>query len=206
MRLRAIVLAVLGLLAGMSAAIVILPEARRKLLPAGERIATIGKAQIGGPFSLVDHTGRAVTEQDFRGRYMLIYFGFTHCPDICPTSLQVMSAALDKIGPLADRVAPLLITLDAERDTPAQLALYVKSFHPRLVGLTGSADQIANVAKAYRVYFNKVKDEKSSADFTIDHTSILYLMDPNGEFAAHFTHATSVDSMADRLRKILQER
>ena len=201
---RAILLAVLGLLAGMSTAFLMLPEARRKLLPAGDGLASIGKAQIGGPFTLVDHTGKAVTDRDFRGRYMLVYFGFTHCPDICPSSLQIMSAALDRIGPLGERVTPVFISVDHERDTPAQLALYVKSFHPRLVGASGTAEQIAAVTKAYRVYFAKVKDEKSSADYTIDHTSILYLMDTKGEFVTHFTHTASVDAVADRLRKVLQ--
>lgn len=206
MPLRLLAMAVLGMIFGIIAAFIALPEARRKILPAGESIATIGKAQVGGSFALVDHAGKAVTDADFRGRWMLVYFGFTHCPDICPSSLQVMSAALDKLGAQAERITPVLISLDPERDTPQQLALYVKSFHPRLVGLTGSAEQIAAVTKAYRVYYKKVKDEKSSADYTIDHTSILYLMDAKGEFVTHFTHTASVDSIADRLRQVLQQR
>lgn len=204
MRARLILMVLLGMAFGMVTALAILPGARQKLFGAADTPAPIGKAQVGGPFALVDHTGKPVTEKDFRGRHMLVYFGFTHCPDICPSSLQVMSAALDKLGPLAERVTPVLVSLDPERDTPQQMALYVKSFHPRLVGLTGTVDQIAAATKAYRVYFKKVKDEKSSADYTIDHTSILYLMDANGEFVTHFSHTASVDSIAERMRKVLQ--
>jgi len=202
---RWIIAAVAGLLMGGAAALLVLPEARTKLLGGGDGGAVIGKAQVGGPFALVDQTGKPVTDADYRGRFMLIYFGFTHCPDICPSSLQVMTAALDQIGPLADRITPVLISLDPERDTPAQMALYVKSFHPRLVGLTGTQEQIAAVAKSYRVYFRKVKDESSSAAYTLDHTSILYLMSPKGEFITHFSHTTSVDSVAERLRKAVQQ-
>ena len=122
---------------------------------------------------------------------MLVFFGFTYCPDVCPTALQVMAAALDKLGPKAERITPVLITVDPERDTPAQLASYVKSFHPRLVGLTGTPAEIDAVAKAYRVYVKKVPDPKSTAGYTIDHSSIIYVMGPDGAYRTHFTHATS---------------
>ena len=115
----------------------------------GPAVQTSGKALIGGPFTLVDQTGKTVTDQDFRGRYMLVFFGFTHCPDICPAELQVMSAALDELGPKADEVVPVFITLDPERDTQAAMGAYVKNFGSRFVGLTGSPEQIAAAAKAY---------------------------------------------------------
>ncbi len=181
----------------------LLPAAREKLLPQVAAVSSVGKAMIGGPFSLTDHTGKRVTDQDFRGRFMLVFFGFTFCPDACPSGLQVIAAALDKLGPKAKSVTPILITLDPERDTPAQLASYVKSFHPRLVGLTGTQAEIDAVAKAYRVYAKKVPDPKSTAGYTIDHSTFIYLMGPDGTYVTHFTHATPVDTMAERLAKVL---
>jgi protein SCO1/2 len=171
---------------------------------AGGITRVLGKATIGGPFALTDHNGRRVTEADFRGRHMLIYFGFTNCPDVCPGSLQVMAAALDKLPPArAARVVPMLITVDPERDTPAALKSYVESIHPRLVGLTGSPEEIAAVAKAYRVYYAKSKDERSSAPYTVDHLSMFFLMDGKGELVTYFRHGTQVDQMAAQLDKLL---
>lgn len=190
-----------GLVLGGLLALLVVPGVRERV--AGLGGISIGKATIGGPFTLVDHTGRRVTDRDFAGRHMLVFFGFTFCPDICPTALQVMAAALDKIGPKAERVTPVFITVDPERDTPEQLAQYVSSFHPRLVGLTGTPEEIAAVARAYRVYYRKTKDERSSAPYTMDHTSIVYLMDRRGEFITHFTHATPVDTIAARLEALL---
>jgi cytochrome oxidase Cu insertion factor (SCO1/SenC/PrrC family) len=193
-RLAAIALSA-ALVGGLVALAVLQPQVSN-VLP------STGKALVGGPFTLVDHTGKTVTEKDFRGRYMLILFGFTHCPDVCPTGLQVMAAALEKVGAKAEQVTPILITVDPERDTPEQLASYVPSFHPRLVGLTGSPEQVGAALKAYRVYAKKVEDPKSAAGFTFDHTSLLYLMDRNGEYIAHFTHASPVDRIAERLAKL----
>ena len=195
------ILALGGLLIGGLTAVLTKPGLQQKLL---EPQASVGKALVGGPFSLVDHTGKRVTEQDFHGRYTLVLFGFTYCPDVCPSGLQVMAAALDKLGAKGDRITPVFISVDPERDTPAQLAQYVASFHRRLVGLTGTQAEVDAVAKAYRVYFKKVRDEKSSANYTIDHTALIYLMDPNGSYVAHFTPTTGLDAMAERLAKILQ--
>lgn len=205
MRLRLLGLVITGLIGGALIGLAVVPGARDKLIERFQptQVMSIGKAAVGGPFTLTDHTGRRVTDQDFRGKYMLVYFGFTFCPDVCPTGLQVMAAALDQLGPKAEEIIPIFISVDPERDTPEQLAQYVPSFHSRLIGLTGSPEEIQSVAKAYRVYFRKVKDEKSTAEYTIDHTSIIYLMDPNGEFVAHFTHATPVDVMVEKLEKVL---
>jgi cytochrome oxidase Cu insertion factor (SCO1/SenC/PrrC family) len=193
-----------GFLAGGAAALALFPQARERLLPsAGGNVKVFGQALIGGPFALTDHTGKRVTDQDFRGRTMLVVFGFTFCPDVCPSELQVMSAALDKLGPKAEQVVPILITVDPERDTPAQLAQYVSSFHPRLVGLTGTRNEVEAAAKAYRVYARKVEDPKSTAGYTIDHSAIIYVMGPDGAYRAHFTHGTNADAMADRLAKLL---
>ena len=117
----------------MLAAFALFPAARERLLPS-INVRSMGQALVGGPFTLTDHTGKRVTDRDFRGKFLLVFFGFTNCPDVCPTALQVMAAALDKLGPKAERIVPVLDQVDPERDTPAQLASYVASFHPRLVG------------------------------------------------------------------------
>src|ERR687896_110078 len=198
MRGRILGLVLAGFAVGAAAAVAVLPGALERLTPIGP-MGVVGKAQIGGPFSLIDHTGKRLTEKDFRGRHLLVFFGFTFCPDVCPAGLQVMAAALDRLGAKAERVTPLFITIDPERDTSEQLAQYVKSFHPRLVGLTGTPAEIQSAASAYRVFHKKVRDEKSASGYTMEHTSIIYLMDPAGEFVTHFTHATPVATIAAAL-------
>jgi protein SCO1 len=199
LRLALIVLA--GLTVGAAAALAIFPAARERLLP--QSVPSVGQALVGGPFALTDQTGKRVTDKDFRGRYLLVFFGFTNCPDVCPSALLVMAAALDKLGPKGQKITPVFITVDPERDTPAQLATYLKSFHPSLVGLSGTPAEIEAVTKAYRVYVKKVADPKSSAGYTFDHSAIIYLMGPDGAYLAHFTHASNVDTMAERLAKLL---
>jgi cytochrome oxidase Cu insertion factor (SCO1/SenC/PrrC family) len=201
-RLTLVLVVLSGLVVGAVAALAVFPEARARLMPAAG-VKVMGQALIGGPFTLTDHTGKRVTDQDFRGRNMLVFFGFTLCPDVCPSALQVVSAALDKLGPKADRFVPILITVDPEHDTPTQLASYVESFHPRLVGLTGTPAEIETVVKAYRVYVRKVSDPKSTAGYTIDHTSLIYVMGPDGAYRTHFAHTTNADAMAERLAKLL---
>jgi protein SCO1/2 len=153
---------------------------------------------IGGPFSLEDGNGRQVTDRDFSGKYMLIYFGYTFCPDVCPTTLTDMADALDRLGPKADRLQPLFITIDPKRDTPAVVKQYAAAFSPRLIGLTGSPDQIAQVAKAYRVYYAEHRTGPGPNDYTMDHSSILYLMAPDGRFIAPIrADETAADMAAD---------
>ena len=202
-RLKLPILIVGGLVLGLCLGLLLVPGARERLFSAGNAVRSIGEATVGGPFTLTDHNGRRVTDQDFRGRYMLVFFGFTFCPDVCPTALQLTAAALDRLGAKAERVTPLFISVDPERDTPEQLKIYVASFHPRLVGLTGTTNEIAAVARAYRVYFKRVKDERSAAGYTVDHSSIVYLMGPDGRFITHFTHATSPDAMVAALQRHL---
>jgi cytochrome oxidase Cu insertion factor (SCO1/SenC/PrrC family) len=162
-----------------------------------------GRALIGGSFTLVDQAGRTVTDEDFRGRYMLIYFGYTFCPDVCPLALQSMSTALDMLGQKADAVVPLFITIDPERDTVPVLADYSQHFHPSLRALTGTAEQVRGAARAYRVYYKKAEDGGTFTDYLMDHTSLVYLMGPDGEYLAHFTHGTTVEEIARRLSEIL---
>jgi protein SCO1/2 len=144
-----------------------------------------------------------VTDQNFRGRYMLIFFGYTHCPDICPAELQVMAAALDQLGPKAAKVVPIFITLDPERDTPEAVGAYVKNFGPNIVGLTGSTEAVAAAAKAYRVSFSKFQDENSGTNYTIDHSALAYLMGTDGEYITHIPYGTSVAQMLDTLNRYL---
>lgn len=166
-------------------------------------VASTGAAQVGGPFTLTDHTGKKVSEQDFAGRFLLVAFGFTYCPDVCPTELQVMSAALDKLGEKAKQVQPVFITIDPERDTAEQMASYVSNFHESMMGLTGSAEEIARVAKMYRVYYRKVDDPESSAGYTMDHSAIIYLMDKQGNFLSHFAFGTKFEDMAKRMEEAI---
>ena len=160
-----------------------------------------GEAQIGGPFALTDQNGQRRTEADFRGRYMLIFFGFTNCPDICPTTLSVISEALNKLGPKADRVVPIFVTLDPRRDTPEALKSYLSSFGPRFVGLTGTPQEVAGIARAYRVYYQK--RELEGGAHAIDHSSVIYLMDGGGKFAGSYTLEQGPDALAADLAKRL---
>jgi protein SCO1/2 len=162
---------------------------------------SIPTAQIGGPFRLIDQNGAAVTDQDLKGKTFLVFFGFTHCPDVCPTALYEISQILEKLGKDADRTAALFITVDPERDTPESLKDYLASFDPRIRGLTGDAAALAAVAKAYRVYYKKVPLE--GGDYTMDHTAIVYLMDKEGHFISPFNMKRTVDAAAADLRKYL---
>ena len=162
------------------------------------RMVVSGIARVGGPFTLTAHTGERISDEAFRGQYMLVTFGFTRCLDVCPAELQVMSAALDAMGPGAERIQPLFITIDPERDTVAHLSDYVANFHPRLIALTGTSDEIASVAKAYHVWYEKV-EEAGSADYLMDHTSITYLMGPDGAFIQHFSFGTSAAALAEAM-------
>jgi protein SCO1/2 len=203
MSAKAIVVIVLGVLVGAGSALMLVPGASQRLaLTPGSTVS--GKALIGGPFTLTDTSGKQVTDKDFRGRYMLIFFGYTHCPDICPAGLQLISAVLDNLKGKADQLAPIFVSVDPARDTPEKLGAYVKNFNPRFIGLTGTDKEIAAVAKAYKVFYNKVPSKDGdAADYSMDHTGIIYVMDPQGNFVTHFTPATSVDEMTAKLDKIL---
>jgi cytochrome oxidase Cu insertion factor (SCO1/SenC/PrrC family) len=159
---------------------------------------------VGGPFELTDQAGHVRTERDFRGQLMLVYFGFTYCPDICPTDLQAIGLALDKLGNDAGSVQPLFITVDPERDTSEHLAEYVPLFHPRLIGLTGTADAIRKAADEYKVYYAKVSLGKAD-DYTVDHTAFIYLMDRDGNYLGFFPPGTSADRMVEIIRPRLAE-
>lgn len=155
---------------------------------------------VGGPFVLTDHAGKPRTDRDFRGMLMLVYFGFTYCPDVCSTDLMAIGQALERLGPDADAVQPVFITLDPERDTAEHLAEYVPLFHPRLLGLTGRLDAIGTAADAYKVYFAKVANGKNADDYTVDHTAYIYLMDRDGKYLGFFPPGTSAERMVEIIR------
>ncbi len=158
-------------------------------------------AAVGGPFHLVDQDGKQVSDQDMKGRPFLVFFGFTHCPDVCPTTLFELSQLLHALGPDADRVGALFITVDPERDTPAALKEYLSNFDPHLRGLTGDPAAIGAAIKAYRVYAKKVPLEGD--DYTMDHTALVYLMDKNGRFVAPFNMKRTAEAEAADLRDYL---
>lgn len=161
-----------------------------------------GTVQVGGPFDLVDQDGRPVTDRDFRGRLMLVYFGYTWCPDMCPTTLQVLGQAMDALGAAGDQVAFLFISVDPGRDTPARLKEYVGDFGPHLRGLTGSTDQIDRAAKAYRVYY-RLGEHEAGGDYPVDHTGFVYLMGRDGRYLSLIRPDETPDDIAAKIRQQL---
>lgn len=189
---------------------------QRRPLGTAKVLAEPGSVPIGGPFSLIDHDGRSVTQNDFDDRFLLVFFGFTYCPDVCPTTLADIARTLDLLGSDASGVQPLFISLDPARDTPERLAEYVSAFHEDIVGLTGSPEQIAAVAKGYRVFYEKVatashlgdgaatREPEASIDYLISHQGNTYLMSPNSEYLTHFTYGTAPEETAQTIRRTLQ--
>jgi len=156
---------------------------------------------IGGKFSLVDQNGKTVTDADLKGKWQLVFFGYTHCPDVCPTALNDLSLALDQLGAKQKDVGIVFISVDPERDTPTVLKSYVESFGGPIEALTGSSDQVAEAAKAYRVYF--AKHPRADGGYDMDHSALIYIMDPKGRFTGTFTPDDTSDKMATRLKKLL---
>ena len=195
------------LMVAMMAIVAVAVIAMWRIVESGPRDQVTGAGSgiaIGGPFTLTDQTGAPVTDKSYDGSYRLIYFGYTFCPDACPTELQVMAQALDAMGPTAAKVQPIFITIDPARDTAKQLAGYVPLFDKRLVGLTGTPEQIAVVAKAYKVYYAKADQPGVDAKaYGMNHSSFVYLMDPKGKFLTVFSSDTDSDKMADEIRRYM---
>jgi len=184
----------LGLLVALARA----EEAPRRSAAELMDVLMWNREPVGGPFALVDHEGRPRTDADFRGKLLIVYFGFTACPDICPTDLMEVARALTLLGAEAERVQAVFVTLDPERDSPAHLAAYLQSFHPALVGLTGSPDAIRRMADAYKVYFAKA--EGADGNGTIEHSAFVYLMDRSGAYLGFFPPGTSAERMLTIIR------
>jgi protein SCO1/2 len=158
--------------------------------------------RIGGHFSLTAADGTEVTDRSFPGKWLLLYFGYTFCPDACPTALNTIAEALDELGPLAERIQPIFITVDPERDTPSVMAQYVEAFHPRLVGLTGSAAQIAAAAKDFHVFY-QVR-QLGNEEYAIDHSSYIYVIDPDGRVVELVTGDLPGHPVAAELQRLIQ--
>jgi len=164
----------------------------------------VTKAAVpGGPFALVDGAGRTVTDKTYRGRWELVFFGYSFCPDLCPMTLGVVADALDRLGPLAAKVQPIFVTLDPQRDTPVIVTDYVASFDKRIVGLSGTPEAIAAAAAQFRVQYEAVKTGEGAEDYLIDHTGFLYLMNPEGRFVRVLAGNITGGEMADKLRPLI---
>ena len=192
-RLCAVILAASLAIAGVSGWLV-----STALEPETRGAGSSGEALVGGPFDLIDHDGHAVTDADFRGRFLLVYFGYTFCPDICPLELDAISRALDLLGPDARNVQPLFITVDPGRDTVEVMAQYIARFHPAFRALTGSDDRIRDVAGAYLVHYMKA-DHDADHDL-LNHSSYIYLMDGEGKYLTHFSAGAAPEEMAREIR------
>jgi protein SCO1/2 len=156
---------------------------------------------IGGPFHLVDQNGQPFTDADLRGKWHLVFFGYTHCPDVCPTTLNDLALAMDRLGKERDKVGIVFVTVDPERDTPEAMKSYVASFDAPVTALTGTPEQVAEAEKAYRVY--SAKRPTQGGDYDMDHSAVIYVMDPQGRFTATFTPDSSPDDIAQRMQKLL---
>lgn len=193
------------------------PQGLGALMPAagGSQEAGSGEALIGGDFSLTDQNGVTVTDTQLRGRLMLVFFGFTHCPDICPVGATSMSAAMELLGDKADQVAPIFITVDPARDTPARLKQYFANFDRRFIALTGTEEQVKRASDAYKVYYSRAEPAKPSPDadhahhaghqedYMVDHSGYIYLMGKDGKYIRHFSHDAKPDELAAALRENL---
>ena len=160
-----------------------------------------GRGSVGGPFTLTDASGKPRSDSEFRGKLMIVYFGYTYCPDVCPADLMAITQALDALGPAAEGVQPVFITVDPERDTKV-LGEYVAAFHHSFVGLTGSPDEIRKVANSYKAFYAKVPDPRSG-DYSIDHAGVIYLMGRNGEYLGFMPPQTNPERLTEVLRKYL---
>jgi len=192
-------LALLILFGCLSAVIQAMPPPEA---PAEEPVAASG---ITVRYMLQNHLGRVITDQEYLGKYQFITFGYTHCPDVCPTTLAEMAQVLNRLGDKAERIQPLFVTVDPERDTPQRLAQYVAYFHPSIVGLTGTPELVEHAAKNFRVRFEKVRDPQAPPDeYWMDHSAGIFLLGPNEEFLEKFPYATSVDDMVKRLEELIE--
>jgi protein SCO1/2 len=163
-----------------------------------------GSVTIGGPFTLRTPDGVTVTDQTYRGKWQLVYFGYTFCPNSCPTALMDISLVLARLGSEANMIQPLFITVDPQRDTPDVLQQYTRSFDPRIIGLSGDEQQIAAAAQAYGAYYTPRKTRQGAEDYLIDHSSYIYLMDPHGGFARGFDADTPPDRMAQEVHELVR--
>ena len=173
------------------------------LIPVGQPDLEVSQSFIGGEFEMVNHLGETVTQETFKGRNMLVYFGYTFCPDVCPTELQSVTVALNDMGKAADKITPVFVTIDPERDDVAAVRDYIGFFHPRLVGLTGTAAQVQTITDAFGVFYARARDTGETSDYLMDHSSLIFLMDEDGQYITHIQTGTSPGVMARLLTDAL---
>lgn len=173
------------------------------LIPVGQPGLEVSQSFIGGEFEMVNHLGETVTQETFKGRHMLVYFGYTFCPDACPTGLQSVTVALNDMGKTADEITPVFVTIDPERDDVAAVREYIGFFHPRLIGLTGTAAQVQTISDAFRVFYGRARDTGETSDYLMDHSSLIFLMDEDGQYITHIRTGTSPEVMARLLTDAL---
>ena len=203
MRLKVMAFSAAGLIIGMIVAVAVIPGAI-DFLSQRPKTWTTGKADIGGSFTMIDHNGREVTDKTFRGDYLLVFFGFTYCPDVCPAALQTVTAAMKRLGPKTQRLQPIFVSVDPDRDKPAVLKEYLSHFDNKIVGLTGTDAQVADMVKTYRAYAKKAPTGEEANDYTMNHSAFIYFMDDEGSFITHFSPVTSFEKMAERIAKEIQ--
>jgi protein SCO2 len=193
--------AVLLGLAGIAVAWWDVPGGRRAA-PSATGPGIVAAAPAGGPFTMVDHAGRTVTDQTYRGKYLLVFFGYAHCPDVCPTTLDRITRAIEALGPDGEAMQPLFVSVDPKRDTPEVLAAYVGNFHPRIVGLTGSEEQVRAMAAAYRVYV--AAHDEGTGDYSVDHSAFEYLTGLDGKNRYVFTPAAEPERVTEVIRGVVR--
>jgi cytochrome oxidase Cu insertion factor (SCO1/SenC/PrrC family) len=196
-RFAVIAIVLAGLLVVAAGALLALAVRETPRGAAGTALASA----IGGPFHLIDQNGKPVSDADLKGKWQLVFFGYTHCPDTCPTALNEIALALDQLGVKRDEVEIVFITVDPERDTPEVMKAYVQSFDAPIIALTGSPDAVAQAAKAYRVYY--AKHPRGDGEYDMDHSAVIYVMNPEGRFTATFTPDSTADAIAQRLQKLI---
>lgn len=196
------ILIIIGVMLGIGALAVIAIQDRARNL---EDLGGQGTG-VGGPFSLLNQDGKRVTERDFLGKYMLVAFGYTYCPDICPGELQVISNTMDQLGAAADKIVPVFISVDPQRDSVEHLREYVQNFHPKIVGLTGTPDEIKEAAKSYRVYYKKENSsDGNGSNYAMTHSTFIYLMSPTGKYVTHFNYGVTSEELTSKIRSIIPE-
>ncbi len=203
MNKQRLIILLLAVVAGFSvAALALLLQKTKPERETG--LIAVTEDAFGGPFSLIDHNGKSVTEKDFAGKYRLIYFGFTYCPAICPTELSKITTTLNMLGDKSEQILPIFITVDPERDTAEKMKNYVSLFHPSLIGLTGSPEAIKQTLKEYKIYASKRQDE-SMSDYTMDHSSFIYFIAPDNRLLHIFKMQDNAEMMAQTINSWLSQ-
>jgi cytochrome oxidase Cu insertion factor (SCO1/SenC/PrrC family) len=167
--------------------------------------STNNKADVGGIFTLTDQNGKTFTEQNLKGKYSLVFFGFTNCPDVCPTTLTMVTQLMGLLGNQSSKLLPVFISVDSGSDTPATMKIYLSNFHPAIIGLTGTEAQIKEAAQSYKAYYAKVDQPDSTHGYTMDHSAFLYFMDKNGQYVAHFNYDDSPEKISAAIKPTLEQ-